>query len=72
MKKPSIEWVDLLVSKRRARGGYSEEELKVYRAELIENYRLNAPSYPGTCPACRGTGGGEYNDCPVCDGNGVV
>lgn len=24
------------------------------------------------CPACRGTGGGVYNDCPTCDGNGVV
>ena len=29
-------------------------------------------SYPATCPACRGTGGGTYNDCPTCDGNGVV
>lgn len=25
-----------------------------------------------TCPTCRGTGGGRYNDCPTCGGNGVV
>ncbi len=25
-----------------------------------------------TCPSCRGTGGGVYNDCPTCGGNGVV
>lgn len=30
------------------------------------------PSYPTACPTCRGTGGGVYNDCPSCDGNGVV
>lgn len=24
------------------------------------------------CPVCRGTGGGVWNDCPTCDGNGVV
>ncbi len=24
------------------------------------------------CPTCRGTGGGQYNDCSACDGNGVV
>ncbi len=24
------------------------------------------------CPTCRGTGGGEYNDCPACGGNGVM
>ncbi len=29
-------------------------------------------TYPATCPACGGTGGGQYNDCPACDGNGVV
>lgn len=28
--------------------------------------------YPSACPRCRGTGGGEYNDCSACDGNGVV
>jgi hypothetical protein len=34
---------------------------------------LNEPRvYPATCPSCRGTGGGTYNDCPTCDGNGVV
>jgi hypothetical protein len=27
---------------------------------------------PEPCPACRGTGGGQYNDCPYCDGNGCV
>jgi hypothetical protein len=25
-----------------------------------------------TCPNCKGTGGGQYNDCPTCGGNGVV
>ena len=29
-------------------------------------------NYPATCPACRGTGGGVYNDCATCGGNGVV
>lgn len=24
------------------------------------------------CPTCRGTGGGMYNDCATCGGNGVV
>lgn len=24
------------------------------------------------CPTCRGTGGGVWNDCPACSGNGVV
>lgn len=24
------------------------------------------------CPACRGTGGGVYNDCPTCSGNGEI
>jgi DnaJ-class molecular chaperone len=28
--------------------------------------------YPATCPACKGTGGGVYNDCATCGGNGVV
>ncbi len=23
------------------------------------------------CRTCRGTGGGVWNDCPACDGNGV-
>lgn len=30
------------------------------------------PAEPDRCPACRGTGGGRYNDCPACDGNGVI
>jgi hypothetical protein len=30
------------------------------------------PNYPSACPTCRGTGGGVYNDCRTCDGNGVV
>ncbi len=36
--------------------------------------RLSPPSSPGAsvCPVCRGTGGGVWNDCPSCDGNGVV
>ena len=29
-------------------------------------------AYPSACPHCRGTGGGTYNDCAKCDGNGVV
>lgn len=29
-------------------------------------------TYPSPCPVCRGTGGGTWNDCPACDGNGVV
>lgn len=29
--------------------------------------------HPGTrCPRCHGTGGGVYNDCPTCGGNGDV
>lgn len=40
MKKPSVEWVDSLVAKRRERGGYSDEELAFYRAELIQSYGL--------------------------------
>jgi hypothetical protein len=24
------------------------------------------------CPTCRGTGGGQYNDCATCSGNGAV
>lgn len=28
--------------------------------------------YPTVCPACRGTGGGVYNDCVTCGGNGEV
>jgi hypothetical protein len=24
------------------------------------------------CPFCSGTGGGQWNDCPACDGNGVI
>jgi DnaJ-class molecular chaperone len=24
------------------------------------------------CPRCKGTGGGEWNDCPSCDGNGII
>lgn len=33
---------------------------------------VGASVYPRTCPSCRGTGGGVYNDCPTCGGNGVV
>ncbi len=31
-----------------------------------------AATYPAPCPACKGTGGGVWNDCPTCGGNGVV
>lgn len=44
MKKPSVEWVDSLVEKRRLAGGYSEEELSQYRAELLDRYGLNEGS----------------------------
>ncbi len=34
--------------------------------------KARAKEYPAVCPTCGGTGGGVYNDCPTCDGNGVV
>jgi hypothetical protein len=41
-------------------------------ATAVEEAMGDTPVYPVTCPSCKGTGGGVYNDCPTCDGNGVV
>lgn len=55
-----------------------EPEPKSAREDFRENYpdgtqeHPETASYPATCPTCRGTGGGVYNDCATCGGNGVV
>lgn len=46
------------------------------KAQSVRSY-LAGPmheqyQYPAPCPTCHGTGGGQYNDCPTCGGNGVV
>lgn len=43
MTKPSVEWIDSLVQKRRDAGGYSEEELAAYRRELLERWGIDDP-----------------------------
>lgn len=40
MEKPSQEWVDSLVAKRRDAGGYSDEELEAYRKELYVRWGI--------------------------------
>ncbi len=49
---------------------------QAHGASMNDDLSLNAQEREdrerSTCPACRGTGGGQWNDCPSCDGNGVV
>lgn len=51
-----------------------DEAMRGVRAEvrdaIIVDLQLDA--YEKTCPTCRGAGGGQFNDCPTCGGNGVV
>lgn len=60
-----------LVARLRRRGedaDYAELRARAGRAVPVWARAV----VPVPCPACRGTGGGVWNDCGYCGGNGVV
>lgn len=49
-----------------------EAERKAQQYLVVPNYPTPDHGLSEPCPYCRGTGGGVYNDCTYCGGNGVV
>jgi len=42
------------------------------QADALHDAIIDSLPAEQPCPACKGTGGGTYNDCPLCGGNGVA